>query len=218
MPTEIDLTPTVPQVRESIRSDGTKRIELTGAWLLRSILPNAEELRLKLAEYARDSRSEWDLRGIQQLDAAGALFLWRIWGRRMPVAFLEGHYENLFAEMAGRHPASPPHERRDVVKPLRLLGEGLLTLYDYLKGITLLAGNLLLDVLHLLRFPSQIPWREISANIHRTGTQALGITALVFFLVGVVLSYLSAVQLKPYGADIFIVNIAGARPHACRHC
>jgi phospholipid/cholesterol/gamma-HCH transport system permease protein len=38
---------------------------------------------------------------------------------------------------------------------------------------------------------------------------ALGITALVGFLIGVVLSYLSGKQLKLYGADVFIVNILG---------
>jgi hypothetical protein len=35
------------------------------------------------------------------------------------------------------------------------------------------------------------------------------VTALVGFLIGVVLSYLSALQLKQFGADIFIVNIIG---------
>ena len=54
-----------------------------------------------------------------------------------------------------------------------------------------------------------MPWREISANIYRTGAQALAITALVGFLVGIVLSYLSAQQLKTFGADIFIINLLG---------
>jgi phospholipid/cholesterol/gamma-HCH transport system permease protein len=35
------------------------------------------------------------------------------------------------------------------------------------------------------------------------------VTALVGFLIGIVLSYLSALQLKQFGADIFIVNILG---------
>jgi hypothetical protein len=50
---------------------------------------------------------------------------------------------------------------------------------------------------------------EISAGIYRTGAQALAITALVGFLVGIVLSYLSAQQLKTFGADIFIINLLG---------
>jgi hypothetical protein len=51
--------------------------------------------------------------------------------------------------------------------------------------------------------------REISANLYKSGVRAMPVTALVGFLIGVVLSYLSALQLKQFGADIFIVNIIG---------
>jgi len=37
----------------------------------------------------------------------------------------------------------------------------------------------------------------------------LGITALVGFLIGIVLSYLSALQLKIFGAEIYIIDILG---------
>jgi len=66
-----------------------------------------------------------------------------------------------------------------------------------------------LDAVQLVRHPARVPIREISANIYRTGAQALGITALVGFLIGVVLSYLSSNQLRTFGADVFIVNILG---------
>jgi phospholipid/cholesterol/gamma-HCH transport system permease protein len=49
----------------------------------------------------------------------------------------------------------------------------------------------------------------VSANIYHSGFQALGITALVGFLIGVVLSYLSAQQLRMFGGDIYLVNILG---------
>jgi phospholipid/cholesterol/gamma-HCH transport system permease protein len=46
-------------------------------------------------------------------------------------------------------------------------------------------------------------------GIYHIGAQALGITALVGFLVGVVLSYLTGEQLRIYGAEIFIINLLG---------
>lgn len=70
-------------------------------------------------------------------------------------------------------------------------------------------GQIVLDFLYVLIHPAQIPWREISAHIHETGGRALAITALVGFLIGIVVSYLSSLQLQALGAQIYIVDILG---------
>ncbi len=95
------------------------------------------------------------------------------------------------------HPPPPPPPA-----PRRRAGQEL-------REALLLAGQRLLDALAWLRRPGRIAWREISANVYRAGAQALPITALVGFLVGVTLSYLTSRQLKSFGADIYIVNILG---------
>jgi phospholipid/cholesterol/gamma-HCH transport system permease protein len=78
-----------------------------------------------------------------------------------------------------------------------------------LREITILVGQLLLDLGHILRHPGDMPWRETSANLYKSGVRAMPVTALVGFLIGVVLSYLSALQLKSFGADVYIINILG---------
>jgi phospholipid/cholesterol/gamma-HCH transport system permease protein len=77
------------------------------------------------------------------------------------------------------------------------------------RELLLLLGGLVFNLGLLLARPSRGPWREISAQIYRVGAQALGITALVGFLIGVVLSYLSAQQLAVFGAGQFIVKLLG---------
>ncbi len=54
-----------------------------------------------------------------------------------------------------------------------------------------------------------MPWRETSANLFKAGARAMPVAALVGFLIGVTLSYLSALQLSTLGAENFIVNILG---------
>lgn len=61
-----------------------------------------------------------------------------------------------------------------------------------------------------MRNPREIPALEISAAAFRGGAQALPIMALVGFLIGIVLSYLSAGQLRNLGAGFLIVNLLGA--------
>ena len=72
-----------------------------------------------------------------------------------------------------------------------------------------LAGQLMIDIVNFAKAPRRGPWTEISANIYHAGAQALGITAVVGFLIGVVLSYLSAQQLHMFGGDVFLVNLLG---------
>ncbi len=57
------------------------------------------------------------------------------------------------------------------------------------------------------------PWRiEFTATIkyiERTGLDALPIVGLLAFLIGVVVAFMGATQLKQFGAEIFTVNLVG---------
>ncbi len=107
----------------------------------------------------------------------------------------------------------PPQARRrrawSALAPVSRVGERVVDVIDHVSGFTTLLGQTVLDIARIAGNPARMPWREISANIHRTGAQALPITALVSFLIGIVLSYLSARQLKLFGADVYIVDILG---------
>ena len=199
-----------PELHQISAPDGTPRVELTGAWNLRSLERKLAVIAPRLAECAGDRSRYWDLSGVTALDHAGAMLLWRTWGRRRAEhVSLRPEHEAVFA-----HLEVPPAEiaavrRLDWATPVLSLGNSILSFADHLFDIVLLLGRIAFDLAAIARKPALIPWREISANIYRTGAQALGITALVGFLVGIVLSYLSAHQLKTFGADIFIINILG---------
>ncbi len=187
--------------------EGQPGLLLKGDWTL-AHLPR--QLAAFERELGRQSVVFWDLSGVSRLDSAGALLLWRIWGRRWPEALtlspqLRGVLERSLAVPA--ETATPPRKERLAV--LVSLGELVFEAGRNLHGIVNLLGQLVLDGFYLLTHPQDIPWREFSANIYRSGAQALPVTALVGFLIGVVLSYLSALQLKTFGADTFIVNLLG---------
>jgi phospholipid/cholesterol/gamma-HCH transport system permease protein len=82
-------------------------------------------------------------------------------------------------------------------------------LIDHVRDLLRLLGQLLLDTLKLARAPGRAPWRDVSGHLYHIGATALPITALVGFLIGVVLAYLMSLQLRQFGADAFIVNILG---------
>jgi phospholipid/cholesterol/gamma-HCH transport system permease protein len=201
-------SPDIPEARITRDEQGSPWVHLSGVWNLRALEPLMPAVEARLAEYG--GTAAWDLTDVQTLDHAGALLLWRAWGRRM-VAQLRARPEHAALFSRFQLPEPPPlrQRRRPVTGPIRALGLGVLSFLEHVQGFVVLLGRVAIDVLHLTRHPARIPWKEISANLYRTGAQALGITALVGFLVGVVLSYLSAQQLRAFGADLYIVNLLG---------
>jgi phospholipid/cholesterol/gamma-HCH transport system permease protein len=154
--------------------------------------------------------ASWDLRQISRLDHTGAQLLWNRWGHAWPrhVLVLEGQRSTL--NRVARFTVLPPRPERTTLRALLLgLGEWLMGIESHAASALRLTGQLFLDLFQFLRDPSRGPWRDISGHLYRIGATALPITALVGFLVGVVLAYLMARQLRQFGADAFIVNILG---------
>jgi len=198
-----------PRLRRYATSQGEERVELSGPWILRAIEERLAELSGQLADLAGDGRRHWDLSGVTRLDHAGAMLLWRAWGgRRVEHLTLRPEHEPLFAGLAPLQPQAPP-AAADWRVPLIAFGERVMAFAAHVIDFVHLVGRIAIDSAALARRPREIPWLEISASIYRTGAQALLITALVGFLVGIVLSYLASQQLKTFGADIFIINLLG---------
>jgi len=57
--------------------------------------------------------------------------------------------------------------------------------------------------------PRRMRWTALVSHIERTGLDAMPIVGLLGFLIGVVLAYQGADQLRQFGAEIFTVNLVG---------
>ena len=153
---------------------------------------------------------QWNLSGIEKLDYLGAQVLWNAWRHRWPANLQLAPEHREMLETVEKFTANPrPARRPPWFEPLLLLGGRLFGLLDHARGLLRLLGQLLLDLLRLIRHPQQGPWRDLSGHLYSFGATALPITALVGFLIGVVLAYLISQQLRQFGADAFIVNILG---------
>jgi phospholipid/cholesterol/gamma-HCH transport system permease protein len=182
---------------------------LSGDWIL-SNLANAPALQKRIKQAAEDDKLIWDLRSVNVLDSATALLLWQAWGQSVP-AGLEIKPEHLRLINKWQNQTVPTLDEPSfsVSQTASYLSEAISDVFGQVLNFIALLGQLLLDGGHLLRHPGDIPWSEISITIYDAGVRALGITALVGFLIGIVLSYLSALQLKLFGAEIYIIDILG---------
>jgi phospholipid/cholesterol/gamma-HCH transport system permease protein len=198
---------------EVASSSQPPEIRASGSWLVQSLAVRGtiEQLRHQLLDVGltRDQAS-WDLSAITKLDHFGAQFFWNVWGKKRPVQLKLGPRQEEFFDrlfhVGDTHLEEPP---RPSFAWVRNLGASQIRFGDHLLLFIGLIGQLVLDLGRLARNPRSGPWREVSANVFRAGAQAVGITALVGFLIGIVLSYLSAEQLRTFGADVYLVNILG---------
>jgi phospholipid/cholesterol/gamma-HCH transport system permease protein len=157
-----------------------------------------------------DPSLAWDLSGVSSLDHIGAQMFWNAWGKQRPAQLkLAPLQEELFKRIEAAGENVVPRTRTSHLTWVIALGTAILLFFEHLQALIELLGRLVQDVWRFVRHPRTGPWREISANIFHSGFQALGITALVGFLIGVVLSYLSAQQLRMFGGDTYLVNILG---------
>lgn len=210
-----ELTPPTLS-REPAAGAAGARVLARGDWLAAALADRAAARRLlrQMRESAgagqESAAPAWDLSGVQRLDHIGAQLLWDHWGQRWPGQIELADAQRAMIERVAQYTTErPPRQRTTLGGALYALGGQVVHALDHLKHLVELIGQLHLDVLRLLRAPLRGPWRDISGHLYRMGAAALPITALVGFLIGVVLAYLMSLQLRQFGAEAFIVNILG---------
>ena len=195
-----------------IDDEALLQVRLMGCWTLAKLPRPIVKIDTQLRELSV-RQACWSLNGVSRLDSVGAVLLWRAWGRRWPAVLeISPEHRSVLERVAAIAGVIAHDELRGLPKQasgIERVGRISLVALNNLFGVVALIGQLVLDLAYLLVHPRAIPWREFSANLYKSGAQALPVTALIGFLIGVVLSYLTALQLKVFGADIYIVNLLG---------
>lgn len=200
----------VARIEVIVREGGGRVVRLSGRWTLATTSQEVAGLMEELSRVA-DPASSWDCLDLEAIDSAGAILVWRAWGRAMPADLsIKPEHWRVFERID-----AADHEPREAIVPVSplhgvmVIGTVAIALGRHLVDFVVLLGQFGLNLVHVFRYPADLPRREITANLYKSGVRAMPVTALVGFLIGVTLSYLSALQLKQFGADIFIVNIIG---------
>jgi phospholipid/cholesterol/gamma-HCH transport system permease protein len=150
-----------------------------------------------------------DLTKITFLDTAAALFIQNISTTSTTVLVENKNIEDTLELI--KHYASD-RETLSVEKKESFLAQTGKIFYDYYLGFLQFMeflGILFATKIHYLKSLRNIRYKEIAFEINESAIKALGIISLTSFLIGLVVAYQSAYQLKIYGANIFIVDMLG---------
>ena len=191
----------------------TGAVRLGGDWTLAT----ATELDRQLVRRDRAMPSRVDLSGITRLDTAGAWLVHRVLGdlpeaaRTVEATGLPDRFHSLFQEVAR---ADRPVELAEpsphwFVDMLARLGEASFGLAREGRALLSFFGMLLIKTARLFVQPRRLRFTSLIHHMEQTGLHAVPIVALLSFLIGVVLAYQSADQLRQFGAELFTVNLLG---------
>lgn len=203
------MSDSVPRIDTRQTEHGLAAVPL-GEWTAASLTAGKTWRAVTRALGGTRGATAWDLRDVQALDHLGALTLWKHWGQQWPARIeVDAEQRTLLERVAAYPPAALPARGLSLAQRVDALGLGVVQALRQVRDFVTLMGQLLLDFLRLLGAPRWGPWRDFSGHLYRIGAQALPITALVGFLIGVVLAYLMSQVLRQFGAETFIVNILG---------
>jgi phospholipid/cholesterol/gamma-HCH transport system permease protein len=101
---------------------------------------------------------------------------------------------------------------------LQRVGESSLDAWSGGAAMLTFMGESVLALLNMLRGRAQFRWSDTLMVIQQCGPEALGIVALINFLIGLILAFVGATELTQFGASIYtadLVAIATVREMAC---
>ncbi len=185
-----------------------------GRWqLAASAALDADLSRLDLSG-VRQARL--DLSGLEALDTAGAWLIYRT-QRRLEQGGAAVEIAGAAPQNAALLQRMAPRERRSLLRPqispLRSLVErvGAAVITQSYEGRDLLNffGLVCTTTVRVLLHPGRVRFTSVAAHIEQVGFNAMPIVGLLSFLIGIVLAYQGADQLRAFGAQIYTINLLG---------
>jgi phospholipid/cholesterol/gamma-HCH transport system permease protein len=191
-------------------------VEAGGQWTLSALAELYERRERLLAETpGRGGAASIDLTSVQRLDTAGAWLLqntrrelaergWQVeWaGARATHASLLAEMDRITAE-----PLPPAPEIDPVVRIVANLGSSTLAALEESSRLLSFYGQTMVALSRLAVQPARIRLTPLTHHLEQTCVNALPIVGLIAFLIGIVMAYQGADQLRRFGAEIFTIDL-----------
>lgn len=171
------------------------------------------EIKTLFVEFS-PSKLTVDFSHVEYFDSSGALFLVKLEdeavAQSIPFAIINVSAQqkqmlSLVDREALRAPSLSSREQ-----PLNLvehLGSATTDVLKDVYEVILFWGELAYEVVFSIRHPGSIRWNDVVSYMKKVGVDGLPIVALISFLLGLIMAFMSALQLKQFGANIYVASL-----------
>jgi len=212
---KIPETPITPQYEISENPEGSLILRIRGNMDATNAGTLIKSLSTHLREYAISSLTV-DLEDVDYLDDFGTLVLSEL--RKMvshgKTAF---HIINASAKINELLSLLEFDSLDEQVRIQKMrspgvfvrLGEATIQHISELKYAISFIGSIVLSFIHVCSKPRSLRRNDTLLYMQRVGVDGLPIVALISFLMGLIMAFMSSVQLQQFGANIYVASLVG---------
>jgi phospholipid/cholesterol/gamma-HCH transport system permease protein len=204
-------------------TDGVLLVGLAGDWVAQSGIPGLQAIEKELARGGITALS-FDAAGLGRWDSGLVALLFKCLSmcEMNEVKFRTETLPAGLAKLIQLAQAVP--EKKDAARSaargpfLQRVGVSGLAAWEGAAGMLRFMGENVLAFLKMLRGRAQFRWVDMFLVMQECGPQALGIVALINFLIGLILAFVGATELARFGASIYtadLVAVAAVREMGC---
>jgi phospholipid/cholesterol/gamma-HCH transport system permease protein len=213
----MSMTATTVGPRYEVEQDtgsGSLRVLLSGPWTVHEDIPAGRELIPLVQSLPRGSRVVLEDHGIGEWDSFLLAFVRTLSliaadrGVSLDAASLPEGAGRLITLAAAVPPQVQEHPAEDDALTARV-GRVAIGFWETAADATAFVGEVVLAFGTLLRGKARFRRVDLMHALETAGVGALGIVALINFLVGTVLAFVGAIQLEQFGAQIYVANLVG---------
>jgi phospholipid/cholesterol/gamma-HCH transport system permease protein len=186
----------------------TLDVVLGGRWQIIEPRPSWSEL---LGE-RKAARVRLRADSVEKWDSSLLLFVYEVqqWCRATGVECtleLPDKVHALVGQLATAEEAATPQDRSEPF--LTTVGNLTMETWTRARSAATFIGEAAIGAMHIAQRPRKFRWRDCVEEMQQCGAMALPIVGLISFLVGLIMAYQAAVQLRQFGADIYVADLVG---------
>lgn len=155
-----------------------------------------------------------DLGGVSYMDGAGVLTLFRLEDavRKRGIPFtLDSVPEEIRRVMGlidrGALTQSSLHTESGPGGALERLGSASVRISKELAALVAFLGDMVAEIVHLIAHPRDVRWEDVLFYMRRVGAEGLPIVGIISVLIGLIIAFMSSLQLKQFGANVYVASL-----------
>ncbi len=189
-------------------------LKIGGDWRITAGLPSTEEILAQVDSCTDIKEVDFSAAGDFKWDSAFISLLLRLneavtkKGISFSVKGLVPQIQKLF-ELTPLQPAKTPLSKKTNETLIEGIGGKVIGLKDAVFSFLDFLGDIVFAFNRFIRGKAFFRKDDFFMIVQRCGIDALGLVSLITLLVGVILAFIGAIQLKMFGAQIYIADIVG---------